>query len=474
MTHHISVPKARGLLSVRAEGGPNVGALVAEMSAAFESFKKENDAEIAALKKGQADVVQSEKVDRINSDITAIQKMLDDALKAETTERTALQARLDEIEAGVKRPALGAGADQVRDFRAEAAMFLAGMSGQTDVPVSDDQVRAYEEYTKVYAAQFLKRGDKKADVQAAMEVGSDPDGGYWVPTQQVDMIKKRLFETSAMRSVATSMTITTDSVGFPTDTDDAVSGGWVGETEGRDDTDTPKVGEQVIYVREQYAQPKVTQKLLDMATINVEAWLNGKIADKLSRVENTAFVTGNGVAKPRGFLDYATTAVATSDADGRAWGKLQYRLSGAAGAYPALSGGGSNPDALIDLVADLKPAYRANANWAMSRATEAEHRKLKDNDGNYLIGRLDEQATGFNMLGFQIVTMEDMPALAGDSFSLALGDFREGYLILDGRGIRILRDPYTSKPYVKFYTTKWTGGDVVNFDAIKLMKFATS
>jgi HK97 family phage major capsid protein len=76
------------------------------------------------------------------------------------------------------------------------------------------------------------------------------------------------------------------------------------------------------------------------------------------------------------------------------------------------------------------------------------------------------------LLGYAVTRAEDMPALATNSLSLAFGDFAQAYQIVDRQGIRVLRDPYTSKPYVKFYTTKRVGGGVVNFEAIKLMKFA--
>jgi HK97 family phage major capsid protein len=448
-----------------------IATLAAELKKTVEDFKAANDERVSALEKGKADVLTEEKVDRINTAVNDAQTKLDDAVKA-------VNARIDVVESAANRiKAGGDGNKDAIDVRADAAAFLAGKAGMPEVNVGDSDVEAYANYAKAFAKTFLRRGDRDNAVQAAMSVGSDPDGGYWVPTQMVNDIKTRIFETSPVRQVAGAITITTDSVTFPVDVNDATSGGWVGETAAPTDTATQKVGEQVIYVREQYAQPKVTQKLLDMATVPVEAWLNGKIADKLSRVENTAFVSGTGVNQPRGFLDYKTGAVTTDDSS-RAWGILQYVPSGAAGGFPDASGiaGASDPDAFLTLISKLKPAYRAGAIFAMNRATEAAIRKLKDADGRYLVGMGDlrDSATGFSLLGYPIVTMEDMPDLASDSYSVAFGDFGTGYQIVDGRGIRVLRDPYTDKPYVKFYTTKWTGGDVVNFDALKLMKFATS
>lgn len=464
---HMTTPrKPRGIVSVRADANGDVKSTLEALNKAFAEFKAANDERIAAVEKGKADVVTAEKVDRVNAAVTEAQAKLDEAVKA-------ANSRMDLIEASMTRIPAGGEPMGNRDVRAEAEVFLAGKKGVESDRVTDEDVRAYGEYAKTFASTFLRRGDRDMTVQAAMSVGSDPDGGYWVPTQMVNDIKRRLFETSPVRQLAAVLSITTDSVAFPTDTNDATSGGWVGETDARSETGTQQVGEQTIYVREQYAEPRVTQKLLDMATIDVEAWLNGKIADKMSRVENTAFVSGTGVKQPKGFLTYKDTAVTTADTS-RAWGKLQYVASGAAGAFPALSNGASNPDALIDLVAALKPAYRAGAVFGCNRATEAALRKLKDADGNYMVDRITDGATGFTLLGFPIATMEDMPDLASDAFSLVFGNFSTGYQIVDGRGIRVLRDPFTQKPYVKFYTTKWTGGDITNFDSLKLMKFSSS
>jgi HK97 family phage major capsid protein len=248
----------------------------------------------------------------------------------------------------------------------------------------------------------------------------------------------------------------------------------VGEGDPRGETDTPEVGEQTIYVREQFAQPLASQKLLDMSGFDVEGWLGRKIGDKLGRVENTKFVSGTGVKEPRGFVDYGAAAVTTDDDGPRAWGVLQYVPTGAAAGFPTLSGGGDDPDALIDLQLKLKPEYLPGAVWAMRRSTAAVIRKLKDKDGRYIW--LDNITEGGRplLLGHPVTFLEDMPAVAANSFSVAFGNFNVGYQIVDGPAIRVLRDPFTTKGKVKFYTTKWTGGDVVNFDALKLLKFGTS
>lgn len=473
MTKHIN-PRTRGIVAVRADATGEVRKTLAELMKTFEDFKAANDERLA----GKADVVTDEKVEKINASVTDLQGKLEEATKAAEKAASEAQARMDDLEKDANRLRAG-GIDKPgdRDFLAEAQVFHAGINGRESARIGDDEAQAYQKYTETFA-RFLKQGtSSNIEVQAAMSVGSEPDGGAWVPTQMANRIIERLFETSPMRQVSNVLSITTDSIEFPNDTNDATTGGWVGENTARPATATQQVGDQRIYVREQYAMPEVTQKLLDMATINVESWIGDKIADKLSRVENTAFVSGTGVNQPRGFLDYSSAAVTTDDTS-RSWGVLQYVPSGAAGGIPALSGvpSASDADAFVTMISKLKPAYRQGATWLMNRATEAAIRKMKDGDGRYLVGMGDirDGVTGFNLFGFTIVTAEDMPDISSDTFSVAFGNFGVGYQIVDGRGIRTLRDPYTNKPYVRFYTTKWTGGDVVNFDAVKLMKFATS
>lgn len=300
--------------------------------------------------------------------------------------------------------------------------------------------------------------------KAAMEVGSDPNGGYLVTPAIQGRIVKLQYETTPMRQLANVVTISADRLEGDNDLDEA-DASWVGEKETRSDTDTPETGEWEIVAHELYAQPKATQKLLDDAAIDLEAWLAEKVASKFSRKENTAFVAGTGVKQPRGFLDHTMSANAPSASS---WQQIEITNSGASAAFAA-----SNPgDKLIDLVSDLKSQYLANAKWLMARLTLAAARKLKDGQGNYLWQPDFSQGPRGTLLGFPVVTGEDMPALAANSLSLAFGDFKEAYTIVDRIGIRVLRDPFTDKPNVRLYTTKRVGGDMVNFEAIKVMKFA--
>ena len=431
-------------------------------------FQELNNRAIDEIKKnGVADPLTAQAVDKANKAIDDIK----DNLKA-------LQTRQDEFETSMNRPDMG-GKSEKKDTRAEAlAWFVAATDGKIE-EVSDAQVKEYEN-AKLGFKHYLKHGNeapylrKNPEIYGAMSVGSNADGGFWAPTEMVNNVVKRVFETSPMRQIADQITIGAADAEWPKDTNDITSGGWTGETSSRSDTNTPQVGMQKVPAHEQFAQPKATQKFLDDAMIDVEAWLTGKISDKISRDENTAFVSGNGVARPRGFLSYGTDAVTTQDAT-RNWGVLQYVPSGASGGFALISGlvaDDANP--LITLIHSMKQSLRAQANFLMNRNVAGSVRKLRDANGRYLwqdsliLGQPDR------LLGYSVVEAEDMPDLASNSLSIAFGNFKLGYRIVDRTGMRILRDPFTDKPFVKFYATKRVGGDVVNFDAIKLLKMAAS
>lgn len=353
--------------------------------------------------------------------------------------------------------------------------FFANVLRKPEISDADCDLVAHQEYSAAWP-EFLRRGAHamRGEFKAAMQVGSDPDGGFWVPGERVMKIFSRLFETSDLRQVCTVDVMNSDHREFPLDPNDLVTGGWVGETEARNETDTPELGMQTIWAREHFAQPKVTQKLLDTSDFNVEAWLDKKIVSKFSRDENLAFVSGDGIKNPMGFLAYPTSTV---DDATRPWGTLQYIPVGAAGAFPIQSGSiAHDADALIDLSMSLKPAYLRNAKWAMRRSAAAVIRKLKDADGRWLW--VDNLAEGGRplLLGYPVLLWEDMPAIGANSLSIAFGDW-SNYIIHDHRvGIRMLRDPFTEKGWVKFYTYKRVAGNVVaeGFDSIKLLKFSAS
>jgi HK97 family phage major capsid protein len=238
--------------------------------------------------------------------------------------------------------------------------------------------------------------------------------------------------------------------------------GWVGETAARPETDTPTLAELAFPTMELYAMPAATQALLDDAAVDIDQWVAEEVRIAFAEQEGAAFVAGNGTSQPRGFLDYPKVANGSWS-----WGNIGTIATGVSGGFPA-----TDPaDRLIDLVYAVRAGYRGNAHFVFNRATQSVIRKMKDGDGTYLWQPSAKPGAASTLISFPVAESEDMPDIAAGSHAVAFGDFRRGYLIVDRVGIRVLRDPYSAKPYVLFYTTKRVGGGVQDFEAIKLLAF---
>jgi HK97 family phage major capsid protein len=298
----------------------------------------------------------------------------------------------------------------------------------------------------------------------AATVGADSSGGYVVPLEIAGTIDRILAKASPIRALATVQQIGSNIYRKPITTVEAASG-WVGETDARSQTTSPTIAAIDFPAMELYAMPAATQVLLDDAQVDIEQWLANEVQIVFAEQEGAAFITGDGTNKPTGFLSYTNVADASWS-----WGNVGYIASGAAGAFAA-----DDPsDALINLAYAPKQGYRANGTWVMNRKTESVVRKFKDGDDNYVWQPGTNAGQPSTLLGYPVAEAEDMPDIAANSFSIAFGDFARGYLVVDRVGINVLRDPFSAKPYVLFYTTKRVGGGVQNFEAIKLMKFAAS
>jgi HK97 family phage major capsid protein len=397
------------------KSGPGDLALaIDELMRAFESYKEANNRRLAEVeRRGAADVVTSEELAR-------------------------LDRRLDELQLKALRPPLGQAGP--------AALSAATLAHKT----------AFDGYVRKGETRTLGELEGKA-----LSVGSGPDGGYLVPSETEATVLSALTSISPIRAIAGIRRVSASLYKKPFATT-AAGTGWVGETAARPETTTPTLAELSFPTMELYAMPAATPALLEDAAVDVDQWLAEEVRDAFAQQEGNAFVLGNGTNKPRGFLDYPKVANASWS-----WGNIGFITTGVAGAFPA-----SNPtDKLIDLAFSVKAGYRGNAHFVMSRATQAAIRKFKDADGNYIWQPAVKAGENPTLLGHPVVEAEDMPAIATDSYSVAFGDFRRGYLIVDRVGIRVLRDPYSAKPYVLFYTTKRVGGGVQDFDAIKLLKF---
>nr|WP_071797176.1 phage major capsid protein [Natronohydrobacter thiooxidans] len=313
---------------------------------------------------------------------------------------------------------------------------------------------------------YLRRGDESPMRGLEIETKglntlTPVDGGYLVDPQTAESIKSTLAATASIRAIASVVTVEASSFDVLVDHSDVASG-WATETDDVLEGATPKIDRIPIRLHELSAMPKASQRLLDDSAFDVEGWLAGRIASKFARAEAAAFINGDGVDKPRGFLDH--DAVADADWD---WGEIGYIATGEDGDFAS-----TNPaDAIVDLVYALGASYRANAVFVMNSKTAGAVRKMKDNDGRFLWS--DGLAAGepARLMGYPVLVAEDMPDIATDAYAIAFGDFAAGYTIAERPDLRVLRDPFSAKPHVLFYATKRVGGDVSDFKAIKLLKF---
>lgn len=343
--------------------------------------------------------------------------------------------------------------------RAASRPLLSG-APETKGALHDDPARA------AFVDRYLRRGLETGVELKSFTGVTGAEGGFAVPREIDAVIDTMLKSISPIRSIAN--VVQTGSAGYrKLITSGGTPSGWASEAAARPLTATPTFTEIAPPMGELYANPAASQAMLDDAAFDVENWLAGEIAREFARAEGAAFIAGDGVNKPKGFLTQATAT--TADAT-RPVGTLQYIAAGAAGGFAA-----SNPaDKLVDLVHALRAPYRQGAVFVMNAATLAMVRKFKTSDGAFLWQPALSEAQPQSLLGYPVVEAEDMPAIAADSLSIAFGNFQAGYVIADRGETAILRDPYTNKPFVHFYATKRIGGAVVNSEAIKLMKFAAT
>ena len=386
------------------------------LGSAWEQFKKVNDQRLKEVeKKGNADPLFMGQLNKI-SDVLDSQKQ-----------------RLDKIETAYNRPS-------------------------REVKNQDVVANEPSEYKKAFNSYLRKGSVKELDnfEQKALSVGSNPDGGYLVSTPLSKQIVEYITDQSVMRQIASVETISSDSLDIIIDNGSA-GAGWTTETTDVTETTSPQINKKTLQTFEMYAQPKATQKLVDDSAINIEAWLATKVGEVFVTNENTAFITGDGTTRPTGILTYPA---------GSGYGYVQQVPSGSSGVVTT--------DGLLELYYQLRYEYAKNATFLMNRNTVQAIRILKDTTGQYIWSPGLAAGTPDTLFGIPVKQAADMPVAAANSLSVALADFKSAYKIVDHFGIRVLRDPFTEKPFVKFYSTKRVGGDIVNFDAIKLLKLSAS
>lgn len=402
-----------------------VKAAVDRLGRAFDEFKSTNDtAETEGRLRGHVDVVLEEKMSRINQDITK------------------LQSGLENLHVKSARPGMAANTGDAMEVM---------------------------EHKKGFYDRYMRQGNDSdlASLEAkALSTSVGADGGYAVPEELDGSIEKLLRDVSPIRRISNVVQIGSSNYKKLVNVSGATSG-WVGEGDARAETTSPQFAEVIPSLGEIYANPAATQAMLDDSYFDVQAWLAEELVNEFSQQEGNAFINGDGVNKPKGFLTSATAA--TKD-DVRAFGTLQHLTTGVSGGFAA----SDKADILVDLIYSLRPVYRAGASFVMNTNLVAEIRKFKDADGNYLWRPSLSEGAPSTLLGYPVIEAEDMPDIAASSLSIAFGNFNRGYTITERMGTRVLRDPFSNKPFVHFYTTKRIGGGVVNSEAIKVLRFSIS
>ena len=387
-------------------------------------------------------------------------------------------AELDRLRAGVddalrqlgRMSVGGLGAAAPENTERRLAAFNAALGERGGQQLSYADLSRYDAAIAAYL-RFGQTALDRQDIRAELSVGSDPAGGYLVIDDKDPTPREKLFRTSPMRALASVQQVSGGALEGVLETGD-YGAGWVGELDARPETAAGTLAEFRIVAQEQYALVPVTQRLLDDAAIDVAGYVVSRLDAKFTRTENAAFVTGDGSGKPRGFLTYPTSTQAD---DVRPLGTLQYVPVGASAAFPTISGSSANDiGALFDVKAALHSELRAGAVWVMNSSTLAAIEKLRDADGNSLLRQGLDAATPERLLGYPVVVFEDMPDIGADSLSIAFANFAVAYQIVEKPGVHVLRDPFTTKGKVGFYAYRRVGGDVTNFDAIKLLKFSAS
>jgi HK97 family phage major capsid protein len=397
----------------------------------FQDFKDKNDQELDQLRKS-ASKGTGPSSDPVTQDEV---KKLSDAMDLQ-------QKTIDDLRADLKRAPQG---------------------GDGEKGLNADQL-AHKKAWNDFVRKGIDSGNLHELAAKALSVNVDPQGGYLAPAEVDRAIDRLVSQVSPMRQLAQVIQISSGTYKKPFNVT-GTNSGWVAETSSRPQTNNPVLQELEYPVMELFAQPAATQTLLDDAYVNIEDWLASEVQIEFAEQEGKAFINGDGVGKPRGMFNQPTVADANW-----AFGRVGYVVTGVSGGFAA-----TNPsDNLIDLLYAPKVAYRQNGRFLMNRRTASVVRKFKDTQGQYLWQPALVAGQPESLLGYPVEIAEDVDNIAANSFSVAFGDFKRGYLIVDRIGTRVLRDPFSAKPYVLFYTTKRVGGGVQNYEAYKLLKFGTS
>lgn len=416
---------------------------VESLTKAFEDFKQYHEQALQDVaKRGDVDPLIKEAREKADQ---AIQQITDETARLQEEQRT--------LRAAIERGAGKAGSDVDPEHKARVLSLSTGR----DVGVDEA-----EEYSKAFIKRIREGASPSQETEKALQVGVDRGGGFAVEPNRQGQIVQRVYETSPMRQLATVQTIGSDRLQGMLDLDDA-GAAWAGELETRERTSTPRMGEWEIRVHPLYAYLHFSQEILEDAAFDLEAWIDRHVSRRFARKENSAFVAGDGVRKPRGFLSYPS-----GEPDPEHWDRIKRINTGSDGGFAGDSPGDVFIRALYE---GLKEEYRGNATFCMNRYTESATRQLKDGDGRYLWQPDFSQRGGRSIQGTPVVNFEDMPPITDSGAdAIALADWGEAYTIVDRMGMSTMQDPYSRKGAVGFYFWSRTGGDVVNPEAITIIR----
>ena len=401
-----------------------IKSLIEDQGKAWNEFKAANDARIAALEsKGYAPSDTVAKVDAINADLNKLSAEIADIIKK------------------MQRPG-GTTADGKKQLTPEEV-----------------------EHKEAVSAYLRKGTESEVLERKAMNSGSDPDGGYLVGTELDSSIDRVVEADVAMRRLATIRTIGKGSYKKFVKIS-GMAAVAVGEQEDSGESATPKYAELEFEPHRVYVEPWVTNDMLEDSEYDLEADLTSEAGISFAEFEGNCFINGTGVKRARGILQYPTKANASY-----AWGNVGYVVTGQSGAFAS-----SNPgDNIVSLQHALKSRYRSGATFLMNDATLATVRQMKDGSGAFYLWNPDPLVGfGGRLLGSPVEIDDYMPNAGANSFSMAFGNFRRAYVIVDRRGIAVIRDNVTKKGVTKFHFSKRVGGGIMNFEALKLLKFGTS
>lgn len=427
----------------------SVADAIDKIGTTFEEYKKTNDARLEAIKAGKGTAELDAKLARMDVAMDAL---------------TDAKSRLEKMETKLARPGvLTGGGEREQRETAEAVEYKNAFFDWMRAPNDTERKQKAEVAYKALEAKAAADSREKRATQAVTSTGSA--GGFALPEVIERQIQRLSVDMSPLRQLATVRLVGSTDYKELFDVNGAAFE-WVGETDTRNQTNTPNLAEVAPTFGMASAKPQASEESLDDLFFNVEDWLVMSAAEAIAQGEGAAYVSGNGTKKPTGFLA-GPAPVATADG-ARAFGTLQYIASGQAAAMP------TSLDTMYDLVYSLRARYRNNAKWVTAKLLLAQLRKYKDTTGQYLWQNAVVAGQPDKFMGYDVVEAEDMPSVAANSFPLAFGDFKEGYLIADRVGMRITRDEITTPGFVKFYIRKRTGGILRNTQAIKLLKIAAS